>query len=95
MKEKATWICKVLQDNGFQAVFAGGAVRDMLLNVEPHDIDVATSCPPDQVEALFPRTVAVGKSFGVIRVRIGEDEFEVATFQKRLHEFECEGFEPL
>jgi len=82
MKETATQICKILQDNGFKAVFAGGAVRDMLLGIEPHDIDIATDCSPDQVEALFDRTVPVGKSFGVVRVLMNGFEFEVATFRE-------------
>lgn len=78
-----------LQDAGFTAVFAGGAVRDMLCRVEPKDIDIATNATPDQVESLFEKTVAVGKSFGVVRVIIQDDEhlaedeeFEVATFRE-------------
>lgn len=80
--ESAIDVVEVLQNAGHQAVFAGGCVRDMLLGVEPKDIDIATSATPEQVEALFPKTVAVGKSFGVIRVQFDGDEFEVATFRK-------------
>lgn len=79
--ETAADLVEVLQNAGYQAVFAGGCVRDMLLGVEPNDIDIATSATPDQVEALFPKTVAVGKSFGVIRVIFNDEEFEVATFR--------------
>jgi len=80
--EAGVEVCEKLQEAGHQAVFAGGCVRDFLLGVEPTDIDIATSATPDQVEALFPKTVAVGKSFGVIRVIHDEEEFEVATFRK-------------
>lgn len=80
--QAALEIVRTLQNKGAKAVFAGGCVRDMLLGVEPHDIDIATDFTPDQVEALFPRTVAVGKSFGVIRVVVGTTEFEVATFRE-------------
>lgn len=79
--ETAVDVCQILHDAGHQAVLAGGCVRDMILGVEPHDIDIATSATPDQVEALFPKTVAVGKSFGVIRVQYEDYEFEVATFR--------------
>jgi poly(A) polymerase len=80
-KTAAIAICKKLQDAGHQAVFAGGCVRDMLLGIEAHDIDIATSASPDEVEELFDRTIAVGKQFGVIVVREGGAEFEVATFR--------------
>ena len=80
--ESALDIIECLQNAGFEAVFCGGAVRDFILGIEPHDIDIATSATPDEVEALFPKTVAVGKSFGVVRVLIDEEEFEVATFRK-------------
>ena len=80
--ESAAEVVEILQKAGYQAVFAGGCVRDFLLEVEPNDIDIATSATPDQVEALFPKTVAVGKSFGVIRVQHSDYEFEVATFRK-------------
>lgn len=69
---------------GHVAYLAGGCVRDLLLGREPKDYDVATSALPDQVEALFPRTVAVGKAFGVIRVlddASNELAVEVATFR--------------
>ena len=81
MKQTATQVVKQLQDAGHQAVFAGGCVRDMLLGVEPSDFDVSTSATPDQVERIFSHTVAVGKSFGVIRVLMGNHEIEVATFR--------------
>lgn len=80
-EKAAAKICQKLQDAGHQAVFAGGCVRDMLLDIAPHDIDIATSASPDEVEEMFDRTTAVGKQFGVIVVREGGDEFEVATFR--------------
>jgi poly(A) polymerase len=52
-----------------------------LLGAEPHDYDVATSARPEQVEALFPRTVPVGAQFGVILVLEGDAEIQVATFR--------------
>jgi len=79
--KKAKRIVKILQRSGHQAVFAGGSVRDMLLGQEPHDYDIATSALPDQVEALFKNTKAVGKSFGVILVKFKSVDFEIATFR--------------
>jgi len=81
MKEQALHVVRRLQDAGYQAVFAGGAVRDQLLGIPCHDIDVATNASPDAVEALFSHTVAVGKAFGVIVVLLDGVEIEVATFR--------------
>jgi poly(A) polymerase len=81
VKKSAIQIVRALRSRGDEAYFAGGCVRDMLLKREPKDFDVATSALPDQVEDLFRNTVNVGKAFGVIRVRLNQDEIEVATFR--------------
>lgn len=81
MKSGALQIIQTLNQHGYQAVYAGGCVRDMLLNTSSHDIDIATNALPDTIESLFPRTLAIGKAFGVILVMIGDDEYEVATFR--------------
>lgn len=67
---------------GHRALLAGGCVRDLHLNRVAQDLDVATSATPDEVERLFPKTVAVGKAFGVILVVENGHEIEVATFRK-------------
>ncbi len=67
----------------YEALWAGGCVRDLLLGIEPSDYDVATDARPEAVMSLFRRTVPVGVSFGVVRV-IGPKiagEVEVATFR--------------
>lgn len=79
---KAAEVCRTLQAAGYEALLAGGCVRDRLLGRDPKDYDVATSATPDQVEALFPCTVDVGRSFGVIRVLIQKQDIEVATFRE-------------
>ena len=71
-----------LVGEGHQALFAGGAVRDALLGIAPHDIDIATAARPEQVEALFDKTVPVGKAFGVVMVVVDGTPFEVATFRE-------------
>ncbi len=80
-REIAVEIVRVLQRAGHIAVFAGGCVRDQILGREPHDYDVATSASPEQVRALFPRTVAVGMAFGVVVVVDREIKTEVATLR--------------
>ena len=68
-----------LQEAGHEAYLVGGCVRDELRGVSPQDYDVATSARPKEVEAIFPQTHAVGKSFGVILVVEHGYTFEVAT----------------
>ncbi|SCA62861.1 hypothetical protein SCG7109_AE_00230 [Chlamydiales bacterium SCGC AG-110-M15] len=77
----ATGIIKTLTNAGHTAYFAGGWVRDLLLGLPSDDIDIATSAHPDEVKALFPKTVAVGAAFGVIIVLIDDHQFEVASFR--------------
>ncbi len=81
LREDAERIVRTLRDAGHEAYFAGGCVRDMVMGLEPHDYDVATSAKPDEVRALFPRTAAVGAQFGVVVVRTESGNFEVATFR--------------
>jgi len=77
MFNKALKIVKVLQINGFDAYYVGGCVRDMIMNIEPKDIDIATNARPDDINKLFRNVKHVGKSFGVTLV----NGIEVATFR--------------
>jgi poly(A) polymerase len=81
MEATATRLVERLRAAGHEAFFAGGCVRDMLLGREAHDIDIATSARPEDVQKLFPRTVAIGAAFGVIVVLEADFEFQVATFR--------------
>jgi poly(A) polymerase len=82
MRDSAVEVVARLQRAGHVAYFAGGSVRDQLLGREAKDYDIATSALPDQVQKLFPRvTDLTGKSFGVVRVLVGEGTYEVATFR--------------
>ena len=78
----ATSVVQRLVDAGFIAYFAGGWVRDFLMQRPSDDIDIATSATVDEVQALFPKTVPVGVAFGIIIVIEGGHPFEVATFRK-------------
>ncbi|MES2855979.1 MAG: CCA tRNA nucleotidyltransferase [Bdellovibrionota bacterium] len=81
-------VCSRLGGAGYQALLAGGSVRDLLMNRAPNDFDIATDATPDQVESLFPRSIAVGKAFGVIVLPFtGPNsgfQIEVATFREDL-----------
>ena len=75
-----------LRSAGFIALWAGGCVRDVLMERDPHDYDVATSATPQQVRELFGfrRTLMVGAAFGVVIVKGSsklQEQVEVATFR--------------
>jgi len=85
----ARHILRTLRAHGYEAYFAGGCVRDLLLGRAPKDYDVTTSATPDVVLDMFPRTTAVGAAFGVVLVAMQIDGdiagqrtlTEVATFR--------------
>ena len=83
--DDAAEILQTLRKGGYQALLAGGCVRDALLARPTKDIDIATAAKPDQIEALFKgRTLPVGKAFGVIIVKGAKHRtnvFEIATFR--------------
>jgi len=93
MKQHAMHVLRELRRHGFEAYFAGGCVRDMLLGLQPADYDVTTNALPDEVMRIFPETYAVGAQFGVVLVPIPKDNdceivppehphaIEVATFR--------------
>lgn len=97
-KDSAISIIKTLRQQGFRAYLAGGCVRDLLLQREPADYDIATSATPTQVLEIFPDTYAVGAQFGVVLVPLPEEQraskdentlpkaqaVEVATFRSDL-----------
>ncbi len=70
-----------LRGEGFEALLAGGCVRDMLLGRRAKDYDVVTSAHPEQITGLFRRTIQIGAKFGVVMVLIGKQQVEVATFR--------------
>ena len=81
MERAARKVAEILRDRGHIAYFAGGCVRDMVRGLTPKDYDIATDARPENVQALFPRTYAVGAHFGVIIVLEDGFQFEVATFR--------------
>ena len=74
-------VTRRLQDEGFKAFIVGGAVRDLLLGIEPKDFDIATDATPEQVKPLFRRAFIIGRRFRLVHVHAGNDAIEVSTFR--------------
>ena len=73
---------KKLQHKGHEAYLVGGAVRDLLLGLDPKDYDVATSATPEQIKRLFRRAFIIGRRFRLVHVIISRETIEVSTFRK-------------
>ncbi len=91
-REAAIKIVRRLQGAGFEALLAGGCVRDMLLRRRAQDYDVATNAQPKDIVSLFRRTLTVGAKFGVVIVLFESRQVEVATF--RTETGYCDGRHP-
>ena len=81
LSNAARTVTRKLQDEGFKAFIVGGAVRDLLLGIEPKDFDVATNATPEQVKPLFRRAFVIGRRFRLVHVHAGNDVIEVSTFR--------------
>lgn len=74
-------IIDTLEDAGYEAYAVGGCIRDTLLGRVPEDWDITTSALPEQVKALFPRTVDTGLIHGTVTVLLKGSGYEVTTFR--------------
>lgn len=76
-------VIRKLQQYDFQAYMVGGCIRDLLLNIQPKDFDIATNAHPDQVTAIFKNSRIIGRRFKIVHVRIDRQIIEVSTFRKK------------
>lgn len=81
LPENVNFIIDTLQNAGFEGYAVGGCVRDSLLNREPDDWDITTNAKPEQMKALFRRTVDTGIQHGTVTVLLGNDTYEVTTYR--------------
>lgn len=75
------FIISRLQNHGYEAYAVGGCVRDMILGREPNDWDITTSAKPEEVKAIFKRTVDTGIQHGTVTVLEDSIGFEVTTYR--------------
>ncbi|MBK0347911.1 CCA tRNA nucleotidyltransferase [Aerococcaceae bacterium zg-ZJ1578] len=74
-------IMQRLESHGYEAYFVGGCVRDTLLGHAIHDIDIATSARPEEIEHIFHLTIDIGKEHGTIIVVENRVHYEITTFR--------------
>jgi len=92
--QRALDVVHTLKQAGFEAYLVGGAVRDLLLGLQPKDFDVATSATPEQVKGLFRRAFIIGRRFRIVHVVYGRgrehEMIEVSTFRAYLDSADAE-----
>lgn len=74
-------IIKTIEEAGFEAYAVGGCVRDSLLLREPDDWDITTSAKPEQIKALFRKTIDTGIAHGTVTVMMHHKGYEVTTYR--------------
>lgn len=79
--QPASQIIETLSSHGYEAYVVGGCVRDSILGKTPSDWDITTSARPEQVKALFPKTIDTGIKHGTVTVMMGKEGYEVTTYR--------------
>ena len=74
-------VLEKLEEEGFEAYFVGGSVRDYILKKPISDVDIATSATPLEVKKIFPKTIDIGLEHGTILVLFQNQSYEITTFR--------------
>ena len=88
ISKHALGIILSLQKNNYEAYIVGGAIRDILINQNPKDFDIATSATPEQIRKLFKKSRIIGRRFKLVHVLDGRNIIEVSTFRAKPQERE-------
>ena len=83
LTEKVNKVIKLLNDNGFEAYAVGGCVRDMVMDITPHDFDITTSALPEETKKVFEgcRIIETGIKHGTVTVIIENEPIEITTYR--------------
>ena len=76
---------KVFKNGGFELRIVGGAVRDLALNKEPKDVDLATDATPDEMIVILDkagiRHKPTGLEHGTLTAIIDNEPYEITTLR--------------
>lgn len=81
LPKDVSFIIHILEKAGYEAYAVGGCVRDTLLGREPQDWDITTSAKPEQIKALFYKTIDTGIQHGTVTVMLHKVGYEVTTYR--------------
>lgn len=76
-------IIERLKEKTYEAYIVGGAVRDLILNIDFNDIDIATNATPDAIKEIFSdcNLDDTYEQFGAIVLKAGGFRYEITTFR--------------
>ena len=74
-------IARILHIEGFKCFLVGGAVRDSIMGITPHEYDITTDAKPEDVQRMFKYTVPTGIKHGTVLVIIEDMHVEITTFR--------------
>jgi len=74
-------IAKKLDDNGFETYLVGGSVRDLFLDIDVYDFDLATDAKPQEIIKIFRKVVPTGIKHGTVSILIDDKVYEITTFR--------------
>lgn len=75
-------VVRSLENAGYKTYLVGGCMRDIFLDVTPHDYDIVTQADPTTVKSLFSPTIDTGIKHGTITVIMPDGQYEVTTMRK-------------
>ena len=73
-------VLKKIEKAGFEAYIVGGCVRDLIMDKNPKDWDIATSAKPEEIMKIFPDSF-YENDFGTVGVKIKEKEITVSVVE--------------
>lgn len=79
--QKAAEVISIIEKHQYEAYFVGGCVRDYIIDRPIHDVDIATSATPAEIQEIFPKVIPVGLEHGTVIVRHHQESFEVTTYR--------------
>ena len=89
MYQEGVSILRQLKDEGFDSMFAGGAVRDRVMGIPPKDFDIATQASPDEVCTFFRqkglKVVPTGIDHGTVTVVGKFGAYEITTLRQDIN----------
>lgn len=79
--EDVKYIIEKLNNAGYEAYAVGGCIRDSILGRTPDDWDITTSAKPEEIKALFSKTIDTGIQHGTVTVMCNHVGYEVTTYR--------------
>ena len=81
LPEDVKFIIRKLNEYGYEAYAVGGCVRDSIIHRVPGDWDITTNARPEQVKAVFYRTIDTGIKHGTVTIMLHGVGYEVTTYR--------------